>query len=181
MKEFLKETINKRLFRAKEKLREVKITIGLPDPSDINERLESVQATIYLLFNEGYYSVSQNTTLRRDLCLEAMRLCYLLVENRATSTPAVNALLSLMCFHASRFEARIDQNGGLVLYQDQDTTLWDTELISRGGYFLNCAATGDGITRYHLEAAIAYWHTHQIRPVGDNITSFFLPLLQSTS
>ena len=62
--------------------------------------------TIYLLFNEGYYSLSQDTTLRKDLCLEAMRLCYMLVENKSTNKPEVNALSPSMCFHASRFEAR---------------------------------------------------------------------------
>ena len=100
-----KETINKRLYRAKEKLRREKIKIELPPEDEIDERLEVVLKTIYLLFNEGYYSVSQNVTLRRDFCLEAMRLCYMLVENKGTNKPQANALLSLMCFHASRFDA----------------------------------------------------------------------------
>jgi RNA polymerase sigma-70 factor (ECF subfamily) len=120
-----------------------------------------VLTTIYLLFNEGYYSTSQNSTLRKDLCLEAMRLCYLLIENESTNKPRVNALLSLMCFHASRFEARLDQNGELILYEDQDTTLWNTELISKGGYFLHCASQGSSISKYHLEAGIAYWNTQK--------------------
>jgi RNA polymerase sigma factor (sigma-70 family) len=156
-----KETINKRLFRAKEKLREEKIPIGLPAPSDIDERLATVLRTIYLLFNEGYYSVSQHKTLRRELCLEAMRLCLLLVENSNTNKPPVNALLSLMCFHASRFEAREDENGELVLYQEQDVHRWNAELISRGGYFLHCATSGSQVSKYHLEAGIAYWHTQK--------------------
>jgi RNA polymerase sigma factor (sigma-70 family) len=96
-----KETINKRLFRAKEKLREGKIKIELPGPFEIDERLAPVLTTIYLLFNEGYYSVSQNNTIRQNLCYEAMRLCTMLVENIDTNKPEVNALLSLMCFHAS--------------------------------------------------------------------------------
>jgi RNA polymerase sigma-70 factor (ECF subfamily) len=154
-----KETINKRLYRAKKKLREEQIEIELPDPSEIEERLETVLTTIYLLFNEGYYSISQNTTLRKDLCLEAMRLCNMLVENEATNKPQANALLSLMCFHASRFEARMDKNGELILYEDQDTDLWNSELIQKGAYYLNCSATGDKVSTYHLEAAIAWWHT----------------------
>jgi RNA polymerase sigma factor (sigma-70 family) len=156
-----KETINKRLFRAKEKLREQKISIELPGDLEINERLAPVLTTIYLLFNEGYYSVNQNKTLRKDLCLEAMRLCTMLVENKATNKPPVNALLSLMCFHASRFEARINKNGEHVLYDEQDTSLWDTDLISKGAYFLNCAASGTEISKYHLEATIAYWRTQK--------------------
>lgn len=117
--------------------------------------------TIYLLFNEGYYSVSQHTTLRRELCVEAMRLCTMLIENKNTNQPSVNALLSLMCFHASRFDAREDENGDPVLYEDQDESLWNAELISKGGYFLRCSATGTCVSKYHLEATIAYWSTQK--------------------
>jgi RNA polymerase sigma factor (sigma-70 family) len=156
-----KDTINKRLFRAKEKLRDENIRIALPAPAEIDERLEPVLRTIYLLFNEGYYSVSQDATLRKELCFEAMRLCYMLAENKDTNKPQVNALLSLMCFHASRFDARIGKDGELVLYNEQDATLWNTDLISKGGYFLNCAATGDRLSKYHLEAGIAYWSTQK--------------------
>src|SRR6185437_1007940 len=85
-----KETINKRLFRAKEKLRDEKIKIEFPHETEINKRLETVLITIYLLFTEGYYSVSQNTLIRKDLCFEAIRLCNMLVENEATNKPQVN-------------------------------------------------------------------------------------------
>ncbi len=175
-----KETINKRLHRAKERLREAGIRIEFPPPEDIDDRLETVLRTIYLLFNEGYYSISQNAVLRKDLCLEAMRLCSMLVENEQTNKPEVNALLSLMCFHASRFDARIDRNGDPVLYQDQDTSLWDTELISKGSYFLNRAASGNSLSRYHLEAAIAWWHTVKIdtKEKWDNILQLYNQLLQ---
>lgn len=156
-----KETINKRLYRAKEKLRTEKIKIELPNETEINTRLAPVLITIYLLFNEGYYSVSTNKTLRKDLCLEAMRLCTMLVENKQTNKPSVNALLSLMCFHASRFEARINKNGEHVLYDDQDTSLWDTDLINKGAYFLNQSANGTEVSKYHLEATIAYWRTQK--------------------
>lgn len=156
-----KETINKRLYRAKEKLRQENIRIELPAETEINARLTTVLTTIYLLFNEGYYSVSNNNTLRKELCLEAMRLCTMLVENGQTNKPPVNALLSLMCFHASRFEARSGKNGEQVLYDDQDTSLWDTGLISKGAYFLHCAATGSTLSKYHIEASIAYWQTQK--------------------
>lgn len=166
-----KETISKRLFRAKEKLRleKVKIVpilsvgrqvaIGIPGEPEINKRLETVLTTLYLLFNEGYYSESRDTVLREDLCLEAIRLTYLLIENEQTNQPPVNALLSLMCFHSSRFEARKNETGEIVLYQDQDETLWNHELISKGVYFLHQASQGNKISKYHLEAGIAYWHT----------------------
>jgi RNA polymerase sigma-70 factor (ECF subfamily) len=156
-----KETINKRLFRAKEKLRELHISIEIPNEAEIDARLEPVLTTIYLLFNEGYYSESQHKTLRKELCQEAMRLCTMLIENRQTNKPAVNALLALMCFHASRFEARINKNGEHVLYDEQDTSLWDPELISKGAYFLYCSANGNQVSKYHLEANIAYWGTQK--------------------
>jgi len=155
-----KETINKRLLRAKTKLREDNVKIAFPPNSEIDKRLENVLTTLYLLFNEGYYSVSQNTSVRKDLCVEAMRLCYLLTINEATNKPTVNAMMALMCFHASRFDARINSDGEQVLYADQDTSLWDVELIGRGKYFLNKAATGNQLTKYHIEAGIAWWHTH---------------------
>jgi RNA polymerase sigma factor (sigma-70 family) len=154
-----KETINKRLFRAKEILRIEKVKIEFPGKQEINKRLEAVLITLYLLFNEGYCSSSQNITLRQDLCLEAMRLTHLLIENPSTDEPSVNALMALMCFHASRFEARTDKNGNPVLYQDQDTSLWNQELIAKGMYYLSQASRGNEISKYHLEANIAYWHT----------------------
>jgi RNA polymerase sigma factor (sigma-70 family) len=175
-----KETINKRLFRAKEKLREENIRIELPADSEIEERLDTVLATIYLLFNEGYYSISQTKTVRKELCLEAMRLCTMLVENSITNKPQVNALLSLMCFHASRFDARTDKNGQLILYEDQDANLWNADLISKGGYFLQAAASGNKISKYHLEAGIAYWNTRKedTKEKWENILQFYNQLLQ---
>jgi RNA polymerase sigma factor (sigma-70 family) len=154
-----KETINKRLFRAKEKLREANIKIEFPGQAEIDRRLENVLTTIYLLFNEGYYSVSQNEVLRKDLCFEAIRLCQMLIDNKDTDKPQVNALLALMYFQASRFEARMNKNGEIVLYDEQDTSLWDAGMITRGGYFLNRSASGGQLSKYHLEATIAWWST----------------------
>lgn len=156
-----KETIAKRLYRAKEKLREEKVKIEWPGQAELPQRLETVCTMLYLLFNEGYYSASQNVTLRKDLCLEAMRLNYLLTEYEATDVPFVNALLSLMCFHSSRFEARTNSRDEIILYEEQDTALWNTELIMQGEYYLNKAAMGNHLSKYHLEAAIAWWHTRK--------------------
>lgn len=154
-----KETINKRLFRAKEKLRTEKVQIEFPGEAEINKRLETVLTTLYLLFSEGYYSESRDSVLREELCLEAMRLMHLLIENEHTNKPQVNALFALMCFHASRFEARKNENGEIVLYHDQDEKLWNRELIAKGIYFFNQASQGIEISKYHLEAGIAYWLT----------------------
>lgn len=156
-----KEVIYKRINRAKEKLKEANIKIEQPTISEINNRLETVLTTLYLLFSEGYYSTSQNTILRKDLCAEAMRLTFLLIENPTTNLPAVNALLSLMCFHSSRFDARTNENGETILYQDQDETLWNQELIEKGQLYLVKASTGTNLSKYHLEAGIAYWHTQK--------------------
>ena len=154
-----KETIAKRLQRAKDKLRAEQIKIEFPGEPEINKRLDTVLRTLYLLFNEGYSSSSHNSSLRRDLCLEAFRLTSLLVANDTTNKPSVYALLSLMSFQSSRFDARIDAAGDMVLYDDQDTNLWNQELIAQGEAFLNTASQGREISTYHLEAGIAYWHT----------------------
>jgi RNA polymerase sigma factor (sigma-70 family) len=175
-----RETINKRLFRAKEKLRQAKIKIEFPNETEVNKRLETVLTTLYLLFNEGYYSESKDTVLHEDLCLEAMRLTNLLIENEQTNQPSVNALLSLMCFQSSRFEARKNKNGEMILYEEQDETLWNDELISKGVYFLHCATQGNKLSKYHIEASIAYWHTikSDTREKWENILQLFNKLLQ---
>jgi RNA polymerase sigma factor (sigma-70 family) len=175
-----KETINKRLFRAKEKLRIENVKIELPAEEEIGKRLETVLTTLYLLYNEGYYSAASDITLRKDLCLEAMRLTYLLIDNPSTNRPFVNALFALMCFQSSRFEARTNSDGESVLYQDQDTSLWDRKLITRGEYYMNLASTGNELTKYHLEAAIAYWHTipSDTKEKWENILQLYNRLLQ---
>jgi RNA polymerase sigma-70 factor (ECF subfamily) len=146
-----KETINKRLYRAREKLRAEKVDIVCLNEREVEGRLAAVLTTIYLLFTEGYY-------LRKEFCLEAMRLCRMLIDFPLTDRPAVSALLALMCFHASRLEARVDQQGELVLYAYQDVSRWNGELIGEGVYYLRRSAGGSALTKYHLEANIAFWH-----------------------
>jgi RNA polymerase sigma factor (sigma-70 family) len=154
-----KETINKRLFRAKEKLREAKVELEFPGESLIAGRLENVLRTLYLLFNEGYYSERDNKVVREDLCFEAMRLTKLLLEGDQTNLPEVNALFALMCFHASRFNARKNNFGEIILYDVQDESRWDQQLISDGAQHLHESSRGNELSKYHLEASIAYWHT----------------------
>ncbi|MBO9153982.1 RNA polymerase sigma factor [Chitinophaga sp. GCM10012297] len=152
-----KETINKRLFRAKEKLRTENIRMELPPEHEIVSRLDNVLHIIYLLFSEGYYSQTQDEILRKDLCLEALRLGLTLTAYPPANRPKTNALIALMCFHASRFDARGGE-GFPVLYDQQDESLWDGELIRQGRHFLRLSAEGDEISSFHLEARIAYWH-----------------------
>ncbi len=156
-----KSTINKRLFRAKEKLRQEKIALECPGPDQLSSRLEPVLTTLYLLFNEGYYAERQDEILRKDLCLEAMRLTHLLLDHPETRRPEAGALLALMCFNASRFEARKNQHGDVILYDDQDTSLWDETLIAKGACLLHESSGNGPVTWYHLEAGIAYWYTRK--------------------
>jgi RNA polymerase sigma factor (sigma-70 family) len=175
-----KETINKRLFRAKEKLREEKVAIVFPPKAAINNRLGNVLTTLYLLFSEGYYSESSDEVLREELCTEAMRLMELLLANADTDLPQVNALYALMLFHGSRFPARKSEQGELLLYAEQDASLWDHEMISKGVYFLHKASQGEKLSRYHLEAGIAYWHTIKTDDAEkwENILQLYNHLLQ---
>jgi predicted RNA polymerase sigma factor len=153
-----KDTINKRLFRAKEKLRSEKVKMELPPEDEISNRLDNVLRIIYLLFSEGYYSKTQNEILRKEFCFEALRLALLLSEYDRTNTPKTNALIALMCFHASRFSARQTTEDSMVLYEQQNEQLWDQELINRGTHYLYRSAQGNELSSYHLEARIAYWH-----------------------
>jgi len=153
-----KETINKRLVRAKAKLRSEGIRMELPSETEITDRLSRVLHIIYLLFNEGYYSRTQDEVIRQDLCAEAMRLMIFLTENELTNRPESQALLALMCFHASRFDARQTADGGIVLYGKQDVRTWDAELIARGFHYLGLSVRGTVITPYHVEARIAQLH-----------------------
>lgn len=153
-----KETINKRLFRAKEKLRTENIKMELPPEHEILNRLDNVLHIIYLLFSEGYYSQTQNQILQKDLCIEALRLGLMLTEYDRTNLPKTNALIALMCFHASRFDARQTNDNTVVLYEAQNEALWDQALINQGQHFLALSAQGEEVSSYHLEARIAYWH-----------------------
>jgi RNA polymerase sigma-70 factor (ECF subfamily) len=175
-----KDVVYKRINRAKEKLKENNVKIEQPNISQINQRLESVLPILYLLFSEGYYSKSHENILRRELCTEAMRLNLLLIENDLTNKPPVNALFALMCFHSSRLDARVDENGEAILYDDQDETLWNMDLIEKGVHYLNLAAVGDRLSKYHLEAGIAYWHTHKEDDPAkwENILQLYNQLLQ---
>lgn len=175
-----KEVIYKRLKRAKEKLKTDGIKIEQPSISQISTNLETILTTLYLLFSEGYYSTSQNTILRQDFCQEAIRLTSILIENKTTNTPATNALLSLMYFHSSRFNARFNEKGESILYEEQDDNLWDNGLIEKGIYYLNQSASGNFLTKFHLEAAIAYWHTKKkdTDEKWENILQLYNQLLQ---
>ena len=148
---------HKRIQRAKAKLRERNDLLDVPTGPDLHKRLDSVHTVLYLLFNEGYYSSHTNDLIRRNLCDEAIRLTSLLCEHRA-GRPTSRALLALMSFHTSRFDARVDSHGDIILLEDQDRLLWDKDLIARGIRLLEQASESNEISTYHLEAAIAAHH-----------------------
>jgi RNA polymerase sigma-70 factor (ECF subfamily) len=155
-----KETINKRLYRAKQKLKTENVKLELPPATNLEDKLWAVLRIIYLLFNEGYYSSTADKKIRKDFCLEAMRLNLILLDNKSTNTSASNSLMALMCFHASRFEAR-NLNEGFIPYEKQDANLWDNELINKGHQYLFQAQQYKSINKYILEAVIAQAHTSQ--------------------
>jgi RNA polymerase sigma-70 factor (ECF subfamily) len=167
------ETIKKRLHRARTTLRNGNFQIKALSEAEIRIRLESVLKTLYLLFNEGYFSRTNDQVIRKDLCSEAVRLTCILTENVLTDTPQTNALLALMYFQSSRFDARTNDKGEVILLEDQDKNLWDTKLIEKGNHYLVNAFTGNEISKYHLEAAIAYWHT---TPAGEKKWQHILQL-----
>ena len=115
----------------------------MPDFAEIDKRLDTVAQTIYLLFSEGYYSEANNSIIRKELCVEALNLAYLLLDNSQTNNHTTNSLMSLMCFHCSRLEARQLENGNIVLYDNQDKSLWDNEFIEKGFHYLQQASKWD--------------------------------------
>jgi RNA polymerase sigma-70 factor (ECF subfamily) len=147
------DAVNKRLQRARVALRE-RAEMRSIDP----ERVPSVLHMLYLLFNEGYSSAQPDRVIRRELCDEALRLALMLREDPAGTIPETDALIALMCFHAARFDARVDGMGGLLLLEEQDPSRWDRELIQRGLVHLAKAARGGALTRYHAEAGVAAEH-----------------------
>jgi RNA polymerase sigma factor (sigma-70 family) len=153
------ETIIKRLYRAREKIREEKISLEAPAPATLPGRMDAVLHTLYLLFSEGYNSSHPDRLIRHELCEEAIRLCHLIVNNPITTAPKANALLALMCFQASREEARLSDDGTVILLQDQDRTKWSQPLIDKGKLYLERSAESDEFTEYHIEAAIAGCHS----------------------
>ncbi|HTJ12391.1 MAG TPA: sigma-70 family RNA polymerase sigma factor [Dinghuibacter sp.] len=150
--------VNKRLYRAREGFRTRLIDFAVPSGASLPARLDAVLLVLYLLFNEGYHS-SGDFLIRKDLCLEAMRLAMLLMDRPdLKGYPQTPALLALMCFHSARFDARVDGNECLVLLEEQDRSRWDRDLIGEGLRFLSLSAVGSGLSAFHLEAAIAAEH-----------------------
>ncbi len=149
------ETVKKALTRAKTKFKNEIGEIDLPGKTELLQRLDSVVKVLYLMFNEGYKTTDSKQLVKKDICLEAIRLALLLVNNPNYNTPNLNALIALMYFNFARFDARTNEEGELVKFEKQDRTKWDRDLIKVGSLYLKEAYAKDEITAYHLEASIA--------------------------
>ena len=155
-------TIEKRIGRAKKALAASKDLFVLNE-AEVPARLDAVHRALYLLFNEGYHGASPEAVVRAELCGEALRLTRLLLEHPATATPASHALCALMCLHAGRLPAKLNAAGGLTPLFDQDRSRWDGALLSEGFAQLERSARGDWLSAYHVEAAIACYHSTAAR------------------
>lgn len=152
------QTIDRRLHRGRGRLRQLGRVLDVDDLADVDVRRDSVLRSLYLLFNEGYHGSDPQDPVRPFLCQDALRLTELLLEAKATAHPDVHALAALFCFDTARLSTRLDERGVFVPLADQDRSRWDRSQIERGLIHLAHAATGDRLSRWHLEAGIACEH-----------------------
>ena len=153
-------TMAQRLVRAKGKIRDARIPYEVPSAEQLPERLTSVLATLYLIFNEGYFASGSESLIRTELADEAIRLARVLVETLPDDAEA-RALLALMLLQHSRREARVDEAGEMVLLSDQDRSLWDRAQIEEG---LRLVESLTGVVGpYAIQARIAAEHARAQR------------------
>jgi RNA polymerase sigma-70 factor (ECF subfamily) len=155
-------TMAQRLVRAKAKIRAARIPYEVPGSDRLAERLDGVLRAVYLVFNEGYAATAGDALVRRDLCLEAIRLGRLL-RSLLPVASEVAGLLALMLLHDSRRSARLDARGELVTLEEQDRSLWDRGQIVEGQALAEAALRRGGAGFYALQAAIAALHAQAVR------------------
>jgi RNA polymerase sigma-70 factor (ECF subfamily) len=156
-------TMAQRIVRAQRKIRRAGIPYEVPSGDALPERLESVMAVIYLVFNEGYSATVGDEVVRKDLCLEAIRLARIL-SALMPDQPEARGLLALMLLHESRRDARAGANGDLILLEDQDRSRWDHRQIAEGLALATHAMSAAVPGPYALQAAIAAEHARAKRP-----------------
>lgn len=152
------DTIEKRLTRARQSFRDNNVQFELPPAAELENRLDNVLLAIYLLFNEGYNSTQHEDLIRKDLMHEAMQLCELICRSRSVDHCKAHALMALICFTASRNEARQDAAGNILLLKEQDRKRWNKALIEKGIFHLEASSEAEQVNKYQLEAGIAYEH-----------------------
>lgn len=156
-------TMAQRLVRAKRKIRDAGIPYTVPDTSEMPERLEAVLTALYLIFNEGYSSTRGEPLVRADLCAEAIRLARLLAMlMRSKPAAEVNGLLALMLLHDSRRDARLNDEGDLVVLEEQDRSRWNHEQIAEALPLVDESARNE-LGPFVIQAAIAAEHCKALR------------------
>jgi RNA polymerase sigma-70 factor (ECF subfamily) len=150
-------TVAQRIVRAKRKIEEAGIPYEVPGPDRLPERLESVQAVIYLIFNEGYIATAGDALIRSGLCAEAIRLGRVLAELLPEEAENLG-LLALMLLHDSRKDARINEAGELVPLEEQDRSRWHRGQIYEGLRLVERALRAGDVGPFQLQAAIAAVH-----------------------